>query len=346
MKVEELRVGLCSSSRTGKTKLKQQSGLAAKIPGKNNPQFDNKDNDHTFLVKLASCAVRLVGVIVLAMGLTSCSTLIGRTKSVSENEPSETPQQIVEANTSTPTLEPTVTPTSTITTTPTQTPSPSVTPIVEGNIEVFTRDMEEGGVLDTLIQAQSIINSYKPEDGNFSDYIKEARENCKQPKLGVLLYELSQVENLNDMTFLKALENAISDFSIPNFVPWPNSMYDVLAESYYNIISNPTKFPFREIELTGTMISEKENIIAFLGDKSTHFELFIPGDITVNTETFDSSRMTGLNAYVVLEVVESSGEIYVLLVTVDDDGKVIFISMPESKSGDVLGNGWWILWKG
>ena len=302
-------------------------------------QFISKVQHRLPTTAKAAYFIALVGVAVIIGGCTpeNVESYVDTTPSI---ESSYVQEEV------SPTATFTATQTQTVTSTPTKYLTQTPTPIIKGDMSVFTENMEEGGVLDRVLQVQNIVNSYKPEYGNFSVYIKEARENCKQAKLEIFLDELSKVEELNDMTFLEVLKNSISEYSIPNFSPWPESMYDVLTDSEYNILSNPQKFPVTIGSVTGEMISEKENILSLFGEMSNDLQLIGPSDVIVNTDTFDSSKTTGLSPYLILDMKIISGETYFLVTRLNENGKIELLSIPWSQSKEYFGYGRWLFWKG
>lgn len=284
------------------------------------------------------------GVVLSGCGLTDASTSESNDNTATLQQPSNTLSP-TPSNTPTPTQ--TSTPTKTPPPTETPTPTASPTPIIEGDIEIFTEEIENEVVLPIILELQGIINNYNPAEGSFTEYIEEQKEVITNERMLSILNELSQVEEFDDIELAHVLQKSVPELDIVPFSPWPESMYDVLVDSYYRILSDPVRYPYRPDAQPATeALSQEKNIWTFMGNfrRYTYMNLIIPGDLVVNSETFDVNKKEGFQLYTVLSVKEDQGEVYILLTTVNSDGKMELIVVSKDTAQDVLGKERWLLW--
>jgi hypothetical protein len=282
--------------------------------------------------------------VLTSMTLASCSSKQLQTE----------PARVVETYTPTVTKteeEPTPTPTKTQEPSPTPTQTETPEPLIEGNKEIFTKDMVEGDVLWNLLKLQEIVNGYDEKLGiTFQEYIVQKRHEIEDREdyqgIKVILEEIGKEEELSGVKLAGILQKTVPELNIVSFSPWPESMYDVLGDSTYSILSNPDRYPFIPgSDLVGdTVYEDNFDILCVIGDIKGKFEVLKPGVIIVNTDTFDKNRIEGFNPYVVLDVKEDSGEYYILLITVDEKGDIKLLSVPESESQDIFGQGRALFW--
>jgi hypothetical protein len=291
------------------------------------------------------------GVVLSGCGLVGASTSESNENTPTLVQPSSTPTQTsTQTKIPTPTQKFTPTQTSTPTKTPppteTATPTASPTPMIEGDdIDIFSEEIENGVILPIVFQLQGIVNNYKPELGNFSEYIREQKGVDKDDRMISILEELSKVNELNDINFVEVLQKTVPELDIVPFSPWPDSMYDVLYDSDYRILSDPVRYPFGPSTPPATSpLSMEENIWTFIGNYKPYMNLIIPGDLVVNTDTFDVNKEEGFQLYTVLSVKENEGEVYILLTTVNNDGKIELIVVSEDTAQDVFGKERWLMW--
>jgi hypothetical protein len=205
--------------------------------------------------------------------------------------------------------------------------------------------MENEVVLPIVLGLQRIINNYNPERGSFNEYIQEQEEVVPDERMISTLSELSQVEEFDDIKLAQVLQKSVPELDIVPFSPWPDSMYDVLYDSHYRILSDPVRYPFGPSTPPATSpLSMEENIWTFIGNYKPYMNLIIPGDLVVNADTFDVNKEEGFQLYTVLSVKENEGEVYILLTTVNNDGKIELIVVSEDTAQDVFGKERWLMW--
>jgi hypothetical protein len=246
---------------------------------------------------------------------------------------------------------PSPTPTETQEPSPTPTPTETPEPLIEGDIEVFTKDMIEGNVLWDLLKLQEIVNGYDEKLGiTFQEYIVQKQSEIEDKEdyqgIKIILEEIEKEEELSGIKLAKVLRKTVPELNIVNFSPWPESMYDVLDDASYSLLSDPEKHPFRPgKDLVGTYVYEdNSDIICVMGDIKGNFDALKPGVIIVNADTFDKNKIEGFNPYILLDVKENSGEYYILLITVDEKDDIKLLSIPESEYQDIFGHGWATFW--
>lgn len=346
MTLEELILDIYPGLERGVEEIKEQLELAISDPKKFEEQFNI--SGMTIRKWLSAKVPQAATLVTLTVLLANCTLSPERTHEVEvpaiTTSPSSTVMSMLE-----PTATPTVLPTATLepTSTPTPEPIPTATlvpPIIIGNIEPFIEGIEENVVLSTVMELQSIVNNYNPESGTFNEYILEQKKSVEGDELLLALEELLQIKELNDVTLAQVLQKSLPELGIVEFSPWPKSMYEVLRPVFYEILSEDKSLPIRPNYRAGGIFSEEDDIYIYMGDFTGRLDLLHPGDLIVNTDTFDIHKSSGFSLLTILNVKEGLEETYVLVVTVNEEGKIELKSVPESETKGIFGEGRWLFW--
>jgi hypothetical protein len=305
-----------------------------------NKVSESKDKNRplsSYLTSYKRKAYNILTILSMTAGmLSACNPVQGTESSdIDGNEKPTATQTISPTATQSPT--PTVTPSPIPTETPTSTPTeiPTPTPMVEGNIEVFSEEIEEGDVIWNILEFQQIINDYNPNaDTSLSEFLNQKQGQIEDKrnyeKVIVMLEEMKQFKNIDDITLAKTLQNGLPELEMIN-VTWSDTVLELFPRPVTGFVSLQSEW-FEE----GLRFANSYNDgIYTVGDFPISW--FQIGDLVFNTDTYQSlSQEEDMEMYVVISVKrDSTGD--KLLVATSDQDKIKLIIVDNSNIGEYFG---------
>jgi hypothetical protein len=207
--------------------------------------------------------------------------------------------------------------------------------MVEGNIEVFSEEIEEGDVIWNILEFQQIINDYNPNaDTSLSEFLNQKQGQIEDKrnyeKVIVMLEEMKQFKNIDDITLAKTLQNGLPELEMIN-VTWSDTVLELFPRPVTGFVSLQSEW-FEE----GLRFANSYNDgIYTVGDFPISW--FQIGDLVFNTDTYQSlSQEEDMEMYVVISVKrDSTGD--KLLVATSDQDKIKLIIVDNSNIGEYFG---------
>jgi hypothetical protein len=151
------------------------------------------------------------------------------------------------------------------------------------------------------------------------------------------LEEIEKYGKLNDLTLSQSLRMAIKSIGIMYVeVKFAEKNIDILPDRYLGYIEYFKTTELKENQRGGAVLGGGKQIS--MGDIPV--DMYLEGDLIFNVEKYDSSTEdSDVDMYICIDKKENDEGSYLLLVTIDQDGKVILKEVNEKNIKDILGGG-------